>query len=397
MLHSLWVLTASGDLAANLAVSLARVLAGLAIGVSLGSALALTAGLSRLGEGLVDPPLQMLRTLPALALTPLFIVWFGIGETPKVALDRPGRHLSHLPEPVQRHPRRGREAGRSGPPPWASANGTLIREVVLPGALPSFLVGFRYALSVSVLMLVVAESVNASAGLGYLINNARDYLRTDVIVVCLVLYALLGLLADAFVRFNERRALAWRPAYIQKPPDRNHQGPACPAADAHPELLPAAADRGDARFPKPAVRIRGFTRRFGENSILRELDLDIAPGEFVALLGRSGSGKTTLLRTLAGLDSAEGQDVRIPAARAVVFQEPRLLPWKRVWRNVALGLKVGDPRALAEAALTEVGLGHRLDAWPATLSGGEAQRVALARALVREPRLPAAGRALRGS
>lgn len=143
----------------------------------------------------------------------------------------------------------------------------------------------------------------------------------------------------------------------------------------------------EAPAAEPAVRIRGFTRRFGENSILRELDLDIAPGEFVALLGRSGSGKTTLLRTLAGLDSAEGQDVRFPAARAVVFQEPRLLPWKRVWRNVALGLRTGDPRASAEAALTEVGLGHRLDAWPATLSGGEAQRAALARALVREPRL----------
>ncbi|WP_408586006.1 ABC transporter ATP-binding protein [Novosphingobium sp.] len=137
----------------------------------------------------------------------------------------------------------------------------------------------------------------------------------------------------------------------------------------------------------PVVRLRHFTRRFGDNTILADLNLDIAPGEFVALLGRSGSGKTTLLRTLAGLDSTEGQDVTVPASRAVVFQDARLLPWKKVWRNVALGLKGKDVKARAVAALEEVGLDHRIDAWPLTLSGGEAQRVALARALVREPKL----------
>ena len=138
---------------------------------------------------------------------------------------------------------------------------------------------------------------------------------------------------------------------------------------------------------QPTVRVRKLVRRFGSATILRELDLDIAPGEFVALLGRSGSGKTTLLRTLAGLDAADGQDVQTPVARAVVFQEPRLLPWKRVWANVGLGLSGPDLRSRAERALMEVDLGHRLDAWPATLSGGEAQRAALARALVREPQL----------
>lgn len=137
----------------------------------------------------------------------------------------------------------------------------------------------------------------------------------------------------------------------------------------------------------PAVRLRGFTRRFGASTVIDNLDLDIAEGEFVALLGRSGSGKTTLLRTLAGLDDVTRQDVTVPGSRAVVFQDARLLPWKRVWRNVALGLRGDDVRARAEAALREVGLGHRLDAWPQTLSGGEAQRTALARALVREPKL----------
>ncbi len=136
-----------------------------------------------------------------------------------------------------------------------------------------------------------------------------------------------------------------------------------------------------------AVEIRGLHRSFGDHIVLNGLDLAIRPGEFVALLGRSGSGKSTLLRTLAGLDPAPPGVMRVPAARAVVFQEPRLLPWKRVWRNVTLGLRTPDARRRAEAALAEVGLSHRLTAWPLTLSGGEAQRAALARALVREPQL----------
>ncbi|HEX7782971.1 MAG TPA: ABC transporter ATP-binding protein [Sphingobium sp.] len=137
----------------------------------------------------------------------------------------------------------------------------------------------------------------------------------------------------------------------------------------------------------PVVRLRDFSRRFGANTIIDGLNLDIAPGEFVALLGRSGSGKTTLLRTLAGLDEVDGQDVTVPGSRAVVFQDARLLPWKPVWKNVGLGLKSDALRERSEKALREVGLGHRLDAWPLTLSGGEAQRAALARALVREPEL----------
>ncbi len=153
-------------------------------------------------------------------------------------------------------------------------------------------------------------------------------------------------------------------------------------------LFPVRASSDPSPQPvPPAVRLRDFTRSFGSNTIIDHLDLDIAPGEFVSLLGRSGSGKTTLLRTLAGLDEVAGQDVTVPASRAVVFQDARLLPWKRVWHNVALGLRGPDVRDRSERALGEVGLGHRLDAWPLTLSGGEAQRCALARALVREPRL----------
>ena len=136
-----------------------------------------------------------------------------------------------------------------------------------------------------------------------------------------------------------------------------------------------------------AIAVRNLSRSFGGPAVLDNLSFSIANGEFVALLGRSGSGKSTLLRSLAGLDTAPTECLSVPAARAVVFQEPRLLPWKRVWRNVALGLRIKDARSHALNALAEVELSHRVDAWPLTLSGGEAQRAALARALVRAPKL----------
>jgi len=209
-----WDMVVSGELPTNMLVSLARAMAGLAIGVTLGSVLAIAAGLTRAGENAVDPPIQMLRTLPSLALSPLFIVWFGIGETPKIALIALGTMFPiylNLYNGIRGVDPKLIEAARSfGLKGW-----DLIAEVILPGALPSFLLGLRFALAGSWLILVVAEQINASAGLGYLINNARDFSRTDVIVVCLLVYALLGLAADALVRTIERRALAWRPSFIK--------------------------------------------------------------------------------------------------------------------------------------------------------------------------------------
>ncbi|MBE3009331.1 ABC transporter ATP-binding protein [Microbispora sp. NEAU-D428] len=133
--------------------------------------------------------------------------------------------------------------------------------------------------------------------------------------------------------------------------------------------------------------VRGLTRRFGDRTVLDGLDLTIGRGEFVALLGRSGSGKSTLLRALAGLDEEVEGGLEVDGSVAVAFQEPRLVPWKRVRDNLTLGLTAPDPVSRAEAALAEVGLADRAGAWPLTLSGGEAQRASLARALVREPGL----------
>jgi sulfonate transport system permease protein len=214
ILASAWELLASGELPRHLLVSLGRVAAGLAIGVTTGIALALVSGLSRLGEEIVDAPMQMLRTLPFLALVPLFILWFGIGETPKIALVALG---SAFPVYLTLF------AGIRGVDPKLAEAGRvfgldrrgLVRHVILPGALPSGLVGLRYALGSAWLSLVIAEQINASSGIGFLINDARDFLRTDVIVVGLLVYALLGLGADALVRAFERRALAWRPNLIK--------------------------------------------------------------------------------------------------------------------------------------------------------------------------------------
>ncbi len=137
------------------------------------------------------------------------------------------------------------------------------------------------------------------------------------------------------------------------------------------------------------VRVRGLTRRFAVKGVLNGLDLDIRRGEFVALLGRSGSGKSTLLRALADLDheTEGGGELIVPSRLSVVFQDARLLPWKRVLDNVILGVEGPDVRARGRKALAEVELEGREEAWPHELSGGQQQRVALARSLVREPDL----------
>jgi sulfonate transport system ATP-binding protein len=137
----------------------------------------------------------------------------------------------------------------------------------------------------------------------------------------------------------------------------------------------------------PVASISHLHRSFGDVLVLDDVQMQLFPGEFVALIGRSGTGKSTLLRAVAGLDDGIEGTVAVDGEVGVAFQDARLVPWKTVRDNVALGLRVSDPDRAAETALGEVGLAERADAWPLTLSGGEAQRASLARALVRQPRL----------
>ena len=209
ILATAWELTTSGDLPSALLVSLRRALLGLLLGVSAAIALGTAAGLSRAGDALVDPPMQMVRTLPLFGLVPLFILWFGIGETSKIALVALGVVIPlylNLVAALRGIDRELYDVART----VKLTRAERVRHILLPGALPGALVGFRQSLGVAWLALVVAEQVNTSSGLGYLINNARDFLQTDVIVVGLLAYAVLGLITDALVRRLERRALAWR-------------------------------------------------------------------------------------------------------------------------------------------------------------------------------------------
>lgn len=214
VIGALLAMIVSGELPSNLLVSFGRVIIGLSIGVSAGIVLALAAGLSRSGEVTVDPIMQIKRTIPVVALSPLFIVWFGIGETTKIVLIAFAAVFPvylNLYSGIRSVDARLIDAARS----FGLSRLELIQHVILPGALPSLLVGLRFSLSVAILVLVIAEQINASAGLGYLINNARDFMRTDIIVVCLMVYALLGLGADWLVRSIEARALAWRPSIVE--------------------------------------------------------------------------------------------------------------------------------------------------------------------------------------
>ncbi|MCM1971533.1 ABC transporter permease [Streptomyces sp. G1] len=205
-------LIGDGTLPAAMGVSLQRVAIGLVLGGTVGTVLALLSGLSRLGEDLIDASVQMLRTVPWVGLIPLFIIWMGIGEAPKVALIALGTAF-HLYLNVYAGIRGVDEqlieaGGALGLGRWG-----LVRHVVLPGALPGFMTGLRYSLATGWLALVFGESINADAGIGFLMNQAREFFRTDVIVVCLVVYAFLGLTADRIVRALERLLLQWRPTF----------------------------------------------------------------------------------------------------------------------------------------------------------------------------------------
>jgi sulfonate transport system permease protein len=202
----------TGELVADLEISLARAATGFAIGGFVGFSLGLLVGFSRFAETLLDRTVQMLRAIPFLAALPLVIVWLGIGEGAKIFLVALGVSFPLYINTVlgirQVDPKLlelGRVRGLSH---WQ-----MIRRIILPGALPSVLTGVRYALATAWLALVVAETIAASSGIGFLAMDAREFLRTDVIVLAIVIYAAIGLIADGIARLLERRLLAWHPNY----------------------------------------------------------------------------------------------------------------------------------------------------------------------------------------
>jgi sulfonate transport system permease protein len=206
-------LAVQGVLLPNLLISLRRVLAGLGLGVGIGVTLAVLSGLFRAGEDLLDPVVQAARAVPILGLVPLAIIWFGVGEMPKIFLIALGSTFAiyiNTFAGIRSVDQKLVEAGETfGLSRWG-----LVRRVILPGALPNFLVGLRLALVGSWLIVIVAEEINAQSGIGYLIMQAQTTDRTDIMMMGLAIYAILGLLADALVRLLERRLLSWRRGFV---------------------------------------------------------------------------------------------------------------------------------------------------------------------------------------
>lgn len=213
VVEAFWQLSSSGELWQHLAVSSWRALTGFAIGGSIGLSLGLISRLSRWGERLLDTSIQMLRNVPHLALIPLVILWFGIDEGAKIFLVALGTLFPmyiNTWHGIRNIDRGLVEMARS----YGLSGFALFRHVILPGALPSMMVGVRFALGLMWLTLIVAETISASSGIGYLAMNAREFLQTDVVVVAIILYALLGKLADVSAQWLERIWLRWNPAYF---------------------------------------------------------------------------------------------------------------------------------------------------------------------------------------
>jgi sulfonate transport system permease protein len=202
-------LVESGRLQESLATSAVRAVLGLLFGLVAGTVLAVVSGLSRVGEAFIDGPVQVKRSIPTLALIPLLILWFGIGEEMKVITIALGVFV-----PVYIHTHNGLRSieGRYAELAETAGvtRGEFVRHVVLPGAMPGFLLGLRFAVTSALLALVVVEQINSTSGIGHMITLASNYGQTDVIVVGLVVYAILGLVADGSVRLIERKALSWR-------------------------------------------------------------------------------------------------------------------------------------------------------------------------------------------
>ncbi len=268
------------------------------------------AGLSRFGEAVIDGPVQIKRAIPALAIIPLLILWLGIGEEMKVITIALGVFV-----PIYLQTHAGLRAIESKYVELAQtvdlSRWEFLRRVVIPGALPHFLLGLRFAVTAAWLALVVVEQVNATSGIGYMMELARQ-LRTD--------------------RRDPRRPgrlRAARSGLRRRCPTPPAKGTGMADHDGRLTGTTATDTAGNAPGHQPLVTVEHLIRGYGPKGVLNGVDLEIERGEFVALLGPSGCGKSTLLRALAGLDAAVSGSgrIRVPGKVSVVFQDSRLLPW----------------------------------------------------------------------
>jgi sulfonate transport system permease protein len=212
--EAFWRVARSGELLSDIEISTWRAFAGFAIGGGIGFALGMLNGLSGLSEKLTDSTLQMVRNIPHLALIPLVILWFGIGEEAKLFLVALGVFFPiyvNTLHGVRSVDRQLLEMGRA----YGMSERAIFWRVVFPGALPSIFVGLRYGLGIMWLTLIVAETISASSGIGYMAMNAREFMMVDVVVVSILIYAALGKLADSVARWLERVCLSWNPVYAE--------------------------------------------------------------------------------------------------------------------------------------------------------------------------------------
>ena len=300
----------------------------------------------------------MIRNIPHLALIPLVILWFGIDEEAKIFLVALGVFFPiyvntlHGVRSVDPHLL---EMGRA----YGMSERALFLRVVLPGALPSIFVGLRYGLGIMWLTLIVAETISASSGIGFMAMNAREFMQVDVVVFSILVYAALGKLADSTARLLERTDARLEPRLCKGVNDERlspRSRRRCVAARQFGRRCRDVArrDQGIRRAPR-AARHRPRYR---------------SSAQFVAIVGRSGCGKITLLRLIAGLDAPSSGTIAVDRQSTgwrddvrLMFQEPRLLPWQRVVANVEVGLTHArdrhDRRRQAEDALAQVGLAGR--------------------------------------
>ena len=337
---------------------------GLALGAGIGLLLGVVVGLTRLGEELFDASMQMLRIVPYPAVIFLFIIWFGIGETAKVLLIGLATLFPmylNTSNGVRNVDRTVVEAARSfGVQGWV-----LVRRVVVPLALPSIMTGLRYSAGISVIALVFTESIGANQGIGYLVSQADSLQQIPVLVVCVVIYAFLGIGADLLVRLLER---------VEHAVETAPGGPMNPSTPSRPDL---------------AAVVHAVTKSFGDRARPGRSRRHRGPGRVRGPAGRIGQ-RQDHAAAHSGRPRCGRSRRRVRARRAhrrLPRAPSRGLPAGLAQRGPRSPTCPGHPGARRVRPRKRWGSADHADAWPGTLSGGEAQRVALARALVREPQL----------